>query len=126
MPTDLLRLILAACEATVLPSLAVTCKLIEETTSHRRSLLAMLIADPFNVGDIHCKTHLSLGRKNLNDTHLTTFAGACASGALHNVTVRQHRSASFPMRGDLEYELCVPCAMCRTFDYTTTKSATWA
>ena len=81
MPTDLLRLILAACEATVLPSLAVTCKLIEETTSHRRSLLAMLIADPFNVGDIHRTTYLSLGRK-IKDTHLTTFAGACASGAL--------------------------------------------
>ena len=82
MPTDLLRLILAACAATDLPSLAATSTLLENTTSRRRSIIRMLIADPFNVDDIHCTTFLSLVSKNLNVTHITTFATACVSGAL--------------------------------------------
>ena len=94
MPTDLLRLILAACAATDLPSLAATCHLIEETTSRRRSLLKKLKAKPFKVANIHTTQTLTLrrGRKfdtieqmykaTLGDSGLTAFADAVRSGAL--------------------------------------------
>ena len=82
LPSDLIGLILAACVATDLPSLAATSILLQQTTSKRRNKLAMLQAPPFHVKDLHGLLELDLQYHHIADAQLITLVDACASGAL--------------------------------------------
>ena len=53
MPIDFLHLVISACAVADLPSVGATSSLMEETSRRRRQKLAVVLADPFNVRDIH-------------------------------------------------------------------------
>ncbi len=86
LPTDLLKLVIAACAITDLASVAATSIIMKETSRDRRTKLAVLKANPFNVVNIGTILELELICKHISDQSLIAFSDALHNGALANLT----------------------------------------